>query len=660
MIVFLLSVIIIVASGFAALVTRRSNSLSTFLGVGGVCAGSLIGLIPTFNVLIHGSRLSLHLPWHFAWGSFFVEIDPLSSFFLIPVFGVSILTAVYGAGYLQHYRQTHLLGVHWFFFNLLVAGMAMVAVAGNGVLFLISWEVMSLAPFFLVTFHSDQSKVQHAGWVYLVATHLGAIFLLVFFLLMGVNSGSMDFDHFNPSGYHHLSLLFLLAVIGFGSKSGFIPFHVWLPEAHPAAPSHVSALMSGVMIKMGIYGLFRSLVLLGVPSVGWGYVFIGIGLISGIAGVTFALAQHDLKRLLAYHSVENIGIISIGIGIGMLGLSWDNPVLVVMGMGGALLHVLNHSLFKSLLFLGAGSVQHASGTLEIEHMGGLLKRMPITGMTFLVGAAAICGLPPLNGFISEFLIYQGSVYGSMFLEGATVGAMPAVIAGLALIGGLAAICFTKAFGIVFLGTARREKGVSVRESRLSMKIPMLILSALCLLCGLLGADILKTAAPVLNMVTMNRFLDAIPLELIKAANSLRSVTWVFAGLILILTGLIFFRKWLLSKRYVQEGVTWDCGYIRPTSRMQYTASSFVQPVTGFFRNILQTRNIVSPPHGLFPTKVSLTTKTPDVFEKKFYSPLFEGTKRILFGLRWIQQGRIQLYIAYIVITLIILLIWKVR
>ncbi|MDD4072430.1 MAG: proton-conducting transporter membrane subunit, partial [Desulfobacterales bacterium] len=372
MIVLLSGVIIIAAGGLAALVTSRSARLSTALGVGGLCIGSLVGLVPSVTVLLNGSRLSLHLPWHFPGGSFFVEIDPLSAFFLIPVFVVSALTAIYGSGYLQHYRQTHSLGVHWFFFNILAAGMVMVTVARNGLLFLISWEVMSLAPFFLVTFLSDKSKVRHAGWVYLVATHLGAVFLLVFFLLMGMDSGSMDFDHFNPAGYAHPSLLFLLAVVGFGSKAGFIPFHVWLPEAHPAAPSHVSALMSGVMIKMGIYGLFRTLILLKTLPAWWGYSFIGIGLVSGIVGVMFALAQHDLKRLLAYHSVENIGIIALGMGVGMLGLTWDIPVLVVLGGGGALFHVLNHSLFKSLLFLGAGSVQHAVGTLEIEHMGGLL------------------------------------------------------------------------------------------------------------------------------------------------------------------------------------------------------------------------------------------------------------------------------------------------
>jgi len=659
MIVLLSGIIIIVASGLAALVTCRSNRLSTALGVGGLCIGCLSGLVPSITVLLNGSLLSLHLPWHFPGGSFFVAIDPLSAFFLIPVFVVSALAAIYGSGYLQHYNKTHSLGVHWFFFNLLVAGMAMVTMARNGLLFLISWEVMSLAPFFLVTFLSDKPKVRRAGWVYLVATHLGAVFLLVFFLMMGIDSGSMDFDHFNPAGYTHTGVLFVLAVIGFGSKSGFMPFHVWLPEAHPAAPSHVSALMSGVMIKMGIYGLFRTMTLLGTPPAIWGYGFVAIGLISGIAGVMFALAQHDLKRLLAYHSVENIGIIALGMGVGMLGLSWDIPVLAVLGVSGALLHVLNHSFFKSLLFLGAGSVQHAVGTVEIEHMGGLLKRMPVTGMTFLIGAVAICGLPPLNGFISEFLIYRGSIYGSLFLDGSRVGFMPLVIAGLALIGGLAAVCFTKAFGIVFLGSERSEQATSAREVPFSMRSPMLVLSGLCVCCGLFGAQILKIMAPVLN-IFMHQPADAIPDGLVEAADSLGTVTWVFAGLVFALICLIYLRKVLLSKHPVQEGVTWDCGYIRPTQRMQYTASSFVQPVTDFFRRVLQTRHAVSPPEGLFPKSISMATETPDVIETKFFLPLFKGTERLLSGLQWIQQGRVQLYVAYIVITLVILLIWKVR
>jgi len=286
----------------------------------------------------------------------------------------------------------------------------LVVVARNGVLFLMSWELMSLASFFLVTLEDEKESVRRAGWIYLIAMHLGTAFLLAMFLLLGQNAASLDFERLStaaaPSG-----VFFLLAVIGFGTKAGFIPMHVWLPEAHPAAPSHVSAVMSGVMIKTGIYGLLRILTLLGPPAAWWGWTLVAIGIVSGILGVLYALAQHDLKRLLAYHSVENIGIIALGLGIGVLGISYSNPMMAALGFTGGLLHVVNHALFKSLLFLGAGSVLHATGTGELDRLGGLLKRMPVTGTTFLIGAVAISGLPPLNGFVSEFLIYLGVIAG---------------------------------------------------------------------------------------------------------------------------------------------------------------------------------------------------------------------------------------------------------
>ena len=364
--------------------------------------------------------------------------------------------------------------------------MLLVVVARNGVLFLMSWELMSLASFFLVTLEDEKESVRRAGWIYLVAMHLGTAFLLALFLLLGKNAGSLDFERLStaaaPSG-----VFFLLAVIGFGTKAGFIPMHVWLPEAHPAAPSHVSAVMSGVMIKTGIYGLLRMLTLLGPPPAWWGWTLVAIGVVSGILGVLYALSQHDLKRLLAYHSVENIGIIALGLGVGVLGISYQNPTMAALGLTGGLLHVVNHAVFKSLLFLGAGSVLHATGTGELDRLGGLLKRMPVTGATFLIGAAAISGLPPLNGFVSEFLIYLGAIAGL----GSQAHIAPAwplmsvlVVGGLALIGGLAAACFTKAFGIVFLGEPRSGEAAHAHEAGAAMRWPMVVLAGLCVLIGL--------------------------------------------------------------------------------------------------------------------------------------------------------------------------------
>ena len=380
----------------------------SWLGAGTVVVAAGLGCIPAVQVLLGGSVLQFRFPWPVPYGEFFIELDPLSAWFLLPTFLLSALSAIYGVGYLRPWLGRRSLGPVWFFYGLLVLGMMLVLLARNAVLFLFAWELMAVASFFLVTFEHERPSVREAGWIYLVATHLGTAFLLAFFLLLGRETGSMDFDVWAAQGIHTqglASVLFLLAVVGFGTKAGFMPLHVWLPEAHPAAPSHVSALMSGVMIKTGIYGLLRAFTFLGTPPLWWGWLLIAIGLTSGVLGMLFALAQHDLKRMLAYSSVENIGIIALGLGVGLLGMSTASPLLMVLGFGGALLHVLNHALFKGLLFLGAGAVVQRTGTHEIDQLGGLLKRMPWTAAAFLVGAVAISGLAAIERFrerVSDF------------------------------------------------------------------------------------------------------------------------------------------------------------------------------------------------------------------------------------------------------------------
>ena len=501
MFLMLLAVSILVLSGVLSLVLGRQARRATVTGVGGAVLGGLIGLVPTVSVLWTGRVETWRGAWQVPLGSFSVQLDALSAFFLLPILGLATVAALYGGEYLMAYRSRKNLGAAWFFFNLLVASMVMVALAQNGVLFLLAWEIMSLASFFLVTFENEQETVRQAGWTYLVATHLGTVFLLVLFLLLGRQAGSLDFDRFlaaSGSIAPMAGVAFSLALIGFGTKAGFMPLHVWLPEAHPAAPSHVSALMSGVMIKTGIYGLLRTLTFLGPPASWWGWVLIGIGLVSGLGGVLFALAQHDLKRLLAYHSVENIGIIALGLGVGVLGLALHQPALAVLGLAGGLLHVLNHALFKGLLFLGAGAVIHATGTRDIEHLGGLIRRMPWTAAMFFIGSVAICGLPPLNGFVSEFLIYVGAFTG-LGLSGVSVWGT-ATIAGLAMIGGLAAACFTKAFGIVFLGEPRSELA-HVHEAGWAMLAPMAVLAIGCVAVGFLAPQVVAAMKPVIGSVT---------------------------------------------------------------------------------------------------------------------------------------------------------------
>ena len=644
MAIFLLAIIILVVGGFAALFAWRSERATTLLGAGSAVLGCLAGLVAVIQALIRGVE-SIRLAWDVPYGSFYLELDALSAFFLLPLFGLSALGALYGVEYLQDYRGRISLGPLWFFYNLLVVGMTIVLTARNGVLFLVAWEVMTLASFFLVTLESERDEVREAGWTYLVATHLGTAFLLALFVLLGNGSDSLDFDGFvRPA---HAGALFLVGVVGFGTKAGFMPFHVWLPEAHPAAPSHVSALMSGVMIKTGIYGLIRLMTILGDPPPWWGWMLVAVGITSGVLGVLFALAQHDLKRLLAYHSVENIGIIALGLGVGVLGQSYGLPQLAALGYAGALLHVLNHAIFKGLLFLSAGAVLHATGTRDIERLGGLLKKMPVTGLTFLVGATAICGLPPLNGFISEFLVFFASYRAAVALGAGGAASGVATILGLALIGGLATACFTKAFGIVFLGESRSDDTSRAHEPGLAMRIPMVFLAASCLVVGLLSPWIVGSIGAVIGFVP--------PAESVAALQSFVIGATVLLVAMALLAAL---RRALLRGRPVESSVTWDCGYAAPSPRMQYTASSYAQPLTDLFGLVLRTRRHGQAPAGLFPSGGSLEIETPDAARENLFRPAFASVAWGLSKLRWLQTGNAHLYVLYIALTLIVLLGWK--
>ena len=668
----LFAMALLLLGAMAVLLLGRPDRNVSWLGAGSVVIASVLGCVPVIHVLSGGSVEAVRVPWSVPFGEFFLELDPLTAWFLFPTLLVSALSAIYGVGYLRSWQGRRSLGPVWFFYCLLVLGMMLVLLARNAVLFLIAWELMALASFFLVTFEHERESVREAGWIYFVATHLGTAFLLVFFLLTARETGSMDFTVWAEKGIQTRGLadiLFLLAIVGFGTKAGFMPFHVWLPEAHPAAPSHVSALMSGVMIKTGIYGLLRALTFLGAPAgagatagrppLWWGWALIGIGLTSGVLGVLFALAQHDLKRLLAYHSVENIGIIALGIGVGLFGVSTGSPALIVLGFGGGLLHVLNHALFKGLLFFGAGAVLQGTGTHEIDHLGGLLKRMPWTAATFLIGAVAISGLPPLNGFVSEFLIFLGAFKGGVSTGGAIAVPLLALIAGLALIGGLAAACFTKAFGIVFLGEPRSEHVSHAHEADWTMRLPMLILAAGCVLIGLFAPVVVGSLQAVLENLT--HLQPAAVSENLAAVAS--PLAWVVIGTVaflLLLLALILLRRGLLAGRRVETNVTWGCGYAQPTARMQYTASSFAQPLMDLFRPLLGTKKKISPPRGFFPEEAALKTVTPDISHEEVYRPVFGRINEWLSQLRWVQHGKVQLYVLYIAVTLIVLLIWELR
>jgi formate hydrogenlyase subunit 3/multisubunit Na+/H+ antiporter MnhD subunit len=624
-----------------------------------VVIGSVLAAVPVMGVLLGQPALIWRHSWSLPMGDLALRLDPLAAWFIMPLLLVSALAAVYGAEYLRSSHSDRL-GSAGFFFNLLVASMVAVILASDAVLFLIAWEVMSVSSFFLVTFEDERESVCEAGWIYLVATHLGTGFLLAFFVLMGRETGTMDMQRWAELGVGDprlAGILFLLAVIGFGTKAGLMPFHVWLPEAHPAAPSHVSAVMSGIMIKTGVYGLVRVLGMLGEPSLWWGWTLVGAGLLSGVGGVLFALAQHDLKRLLAYSSVENVGLITVGLGFGLLGTATQNHLLTVLGFGGALAHVLNHALFKSLLFLGAGSVVHATGTRLLDELGGLSKRMPWTATVFVIGAVAICGLPPLNGFLSELLLVLGAFRAVMGEPVSVVAAGVLGVGSIALISGLSAATFSKAFGMVFLGEARQPLSHPAHEPGAGMRWPMGVLAAACITVGVMPGLMLRP-------------LDSVLISL-GPLTGRHGVSPVFEGWgmwltvsALILLGLVavllVLRRRLLAGRPVTQALTWDCGYARPTVRMQYTASSFVQPITALFSPLLRARAKLVRPDGLFPGRAAMVTETPDLAHSELYQPVGQRLAAHLARLRWMQQGKVQLYVLYVAVTMLVLLLWKLR
>lgn len=662
MFLFLVSISILILGGLLAGLLSTKPKTSATIGVISAVTGSLVGIVLALRSLVSDYLPAARWKWNVPYGEMHLAVDHLSAFFMLLVFGLGLLCSVYGSRYMLRIHSQKPIGPSFFFFNVLTASMAMFLAARNGMLFLTAWEVMAISSFFLVTFEHERADVRNAGWTYLVTAHIGTAFLLAFFAILQRESGSMDFDGFAQLGelVHPTtaSVLFILAIIGFGTKAGFIPFHIWLPEAHPAAPSHVSAIMSGVMIKMGIYGILRTLTFLGTPPSWWGILLMGIGTTSGLVGVLFALAQHDLKRLLAYHSIENIGIISLGMGLGVWGVSTANPLVALLGFSGAILHVANHAIFKGLLFLGAGAVLYATGEREMDRLGGLLKKMPVTGATFLIGAAAISGLPPLNGFISEFLILFGGFSG---ISKSSPGAIPllVVVVALGTIGALAATCFVKAFGITFLGTFRREDSSEVREAEVRMLVPMVLLAVMCILIGTSSAQAVRLVLPVAAELA-GVSPDEATAHLAPALSSLNSITIAVLGFMALVAALALLRHVLLSKRSATREATWGCGYEMPTAKMQYTSGSFAQPITGQLAVLLRPSRILHTPAGYFPKAAFFHSETPDVFTVSFYRPILVWFERISSWLHWLQRGRIHLYLLYIFITLAIVLVWRLR
>jgi len=669
--VLLVAIALQVLAGTAAFVFSKWPRTATTVGAGGAVFGCLLGLAPTLRVLLGGTPESMRLAWDASHGAFCVEVDALGAFFLLPVLGLSALAAVYGGDYLLAYRHKKSLGSPWFFFNMFVAGMVLVIVARTAFLFLVAWEVMSVAAYFLVTFEQEKADVRKAGWVYLIATHLGVAFLILAFVLLGRNAGSLEFAAFRrmpalaagPSG-----LIFGLVLVGFGAKAGFVPFHVWLPEAHPAAPSHVSALMSGVMIKLGLYGMLRVITFLGPPAPWWGLALAGLGLLTGLVGIALAIYQRDVKRVLAYSSIENMGLIGLALGIGLWGWACGLAVVTdemrgrlhlvaVLGTTAGLLHIWNHALMKGLMFLAAGSVLHGTGTKDMEKLGGLMKRMPWTASAMMFGAVATAALPPLNGFVSEWLMYLGLLKSGFAISDSRSLTALFAVGFLALIGALAAAAFVRLIGIVLLGVPRSEAARHAHESSPWMLGPMLVLVFLCLtvavipqaVAGLLLGALSQLLGPDAVQGLLDLESSEAPLHIVGNLNAVMLVA--IAGLTVLLLA------WARHARHA-DGPTWGCGYVKPTERMQYTGRSFAELLAEhLLPRFLRPHTKRRAPRSLFPAKSDFWSECPDPVSEKVYEPFFRRWADRFSRLRILQQGEIHLYLLYIVLMVVLALAW---
>ena len=594
-----------------------------------------------------------------------LRVDGLSAFFLIVIGVVGGAVAVYGFSYSAAYEGRYGLRLLGAMLNVLLLALSAQVMADNALTFLIAWEAMSLSAYLMVlTAHDQPGTVRAARW-YIGVTHAGFAALLAMFLLMSADlTTSFAAMRAAPLTPAVRDAAFALALFGFGAKAGVVPLHVWLPMAHPVAPSHVSALMSGVVIKMGVYGLLRvTLDLLAGGPAWWGGLVLGLGTVSALLGVLYALMEHDLKRLLAFHSVENIGIIFIGIGAGLMFQSFGLATLAALGIVAALYHTINHACFKALLFLGAGSVLHAIGTRNMEEMGGLIKRMPRTALFFLVGACAISALPPLNGFVSEWLVFQALLGGSAIPQPEVAVIMPIAVAMLALTSGLAAACFVKAFGITFLAIPRSLEAEHAHEAPTLMQAPMAWLALTCVVLGLAPAFFVRalgSAVPGLDRSGPGAITFTLGLPL-RTPGSVGEMSSPLLALgLLALLGLIPVALRLAgADRRLRIGDTWGCGRIGQTARMEYTATAFAEPLRRVFAELYRPTRDLSidfhPASKYFVQSIEYRSEIHPWFERLLYDPFLRALRVAAAWTQRVQGGSLHLYLVYMAFALLVLL-----
>lgn len=654
------------AGAAGALLCARWVRASRLVGHSFALLGSLFALGLGLAGLL-GGALSVSVPEILPVGGVALGVDQLSAFFILVIAVAAVPSALYAIGYTREYEGRYSIAGMGAALNLFLASMALVVMARNALTFLALWEAMSLASYFLVMTEKDDRETERAGWLYFVMTHAGFACLLVGFLLLSAANGSMEFAGWQAGAADVTpgtrNLIFVLLAVGFGSKAGLIPLHIWLPKAHPAAPSHVSALMSGVMIKLGIYGLVRVGFdwLSGGPA-WWGITLLLFAAVSAVLGVLYALVEHDLKRLLAYHSVENIGIILFGVGGAMLFQAYRLPGLAGLALIAGLYHTLNHAVFKSLLFMGAGAVLQATHTRNMEEMGGLIKRMPQTAVFFLIGSVAIAALPPFNGFISEWLTFQSLLLSFQIPDKAINLTFALSVAALALTSGLAAACFIKAFGISFLALPRSEHAQHAREAGFSMRAAMALLAVACLVLGVAPFAVLrllsKTSSGLLGSPPDMQFTW----NSVVASGAFATVSplWIAVALAALLASIPIALRLLRANTVRRYFETWGCGRAMQTARFEYTATSFANPFKRVFsvlyRPVKDLTIEFHPESRFFVRTISYSNEARSIFDEAIYGPLNRILRSFADRVRLLQSGNVHVYLLYILVALVVLLV----
>jgi hydrogenase-4 component B len=646
--VFLALLLVVPAVTLVARRWTRARAVAPGIFMLALLAGACVAGPAFWRGDAAGLDLSPIAPFPFA-----LALDRLSAFFLLLICAVAAPVALFSIPYVELHYQGSRRVWFWALLPLFVGSMVLVVTAATGFAFLFGWELMTLFSAGLILIDGDSEQRRHDLFIYLLMMHAGAAAVFAAFLLFLPGAPGLGLSAMRAAGAGMpaamRSALFLLAFVGFGTKAGLIPFHLWLPRAHPMAPSPVSALMSGVMLKTAVYGFVRVTfdLLGGGPPAWWGYLALAAGAASGVLGVLYAIAEHDLKRLLAYHSVENIGIIYLGLGSALLFLAHGAAAWATLALMAALLHTLNHALFKSLLFLGAGAISHAAHTLDIEELGGLQKRMPVTGAAFLIACCSIAGLPLFNGFVSEWLTFRS------FLAGATLPGMPApvilpLMAGvLALIGGLAAACFAKVYGVAFLGRPRGRGAEQAAETPLAMRASMLSLAACCVVIGVAPGFLLRPLGATVTGLVRGA---AIPPEALSLAGV---IPWIAAIVLLVVTAATAAHG---ARRLTS---TWACGLPGLDRRMQYTSTAFSKPLRRVFSQVYKpdrTVEVAPPDAPYFPATITYRSVRTTSYERALYRPAMDAIVSWANGLRRLQTGNIQMYLLYIFLALVALLV----